>query len=97
MKTKRSSLKTRAVLLGTILSLAALSARGGTVHTVTSNVDGEPGSLRYLISVSGRGDTINFAPSMLCNTLVQCEVAIGLDLFINGSGAAFLALCGVQG
>ncbi len=64
--------------------------------TVTNNLDGPVGSLRYEINAANNGDTILFAPSLKGQTITLggSELGINKNLDIEGLGAGNLAISG---
>jgi predicted outer membrane repeat protein len=66
--------------------------------TVTNNLDGSAGSLRYEIAAAQSGDTIVFAPSLKGQTITLNpyfgELAINKNVTIEGPGAKNLAISG---
>jgi hypothetical protein len=62
--------------------------------TVQSNQDSGPGSLRATIAAASSGDTIEFASSIHNITLTSDELAISMNLTIEGSGSGRLTISG---
>jgi hypothetical protein len=64
--------------------------------TVTTTADSGPGSLRADIAAAHKGDTINFAPSLVGQTitLTSGELLIKQNLTITGPGASQLTISG---
>ena len=62
--------------------------------TVLNNLDSGPGSLRAEIAAAHSGDTIVFAKSVHAITLTSGELSIGVNLDIEGPGAATLTVSG---
>src|SRR5580765_3091210 len=75
------------------LSCMNFSSVAATV-TVTSTADSGPGSLRSAIAAASAGDTIDFAIAGPAIILTSGELAVNLDLTIQGPGAGALALSG---
>src|SRR5262245_56360130 len=77
-------------------SMRPSNASPATIIVVTNTNDSGPGSLRQALVDANDGDTINFDPSLVAQTitLTSGQLYIRRDVTVTGPGAPFLTVDG---
>jgi hypothetical protein len=83
----------RASLCLSLMCTVAMSAHGNII-TVTNPNDSGPGSLRQALADANNGDTIDFNPALVGQTvtLTTAELVINKNIAISGPGADLLTV-----